>query len=57
MCDELSHLPPPVPPPYFAGDIIGCVSREGTTAEGGTMDETEVSSIPHYEKNDAFFFV
>ena len=50
MGDELSHLPPQVPPPYFTGNIVGCISREGMAAGGGTMDETEVSSIPHYEK-------
>ena len=56
--DELSILPPPVPPPYFAGDIVGCVSKEGTTVGGGTTDETEVSTIPHYEgKKPCFSFL
>jgi hypothetical protein len=50
--DEFYPLPPPVPPPYFAGDIVICVS-EGFVG-GGMIDEYKVKNLWHYQK-DVFF--
>ncbi len=46
--DEFSPLPPLVPPPYFAGDIVSCVSEEGMV--GGEMVDESVVNYIHIMK-------